>query len=433
MARPRTRVPLNVFLNGRLVGQLGHRHSGAIEFQYHPDWLGWEHTLPISLSLPLREDRYTGAPVLAVFDNLLPDNEAIRRRMAERLHAAGHDPYSLLSKIGRDCVGAIQLLPDGQDPGPAGAVAGRRIGPDEIARRIGDLATRPLGMDTTDDFRISIAGAHQKTALLRWKGRWHLPQGSTATTHIFKPSIGRLPNGIDLTTSVDNEYLCLKLVAAFGLPTADAAIAEFGGHRVLVVQRFDRLWTKDDRLLRVPQEDCCQALGVPPTYKYEAEGGPGMTAILGLLKGSDDPHTDRRTFLAAQIMFWLLGATDGHAKNFSVFLEPGGRFRLAPLYDVVSTQPALVARELPKNKMKLALAVGDHRHYNVHEIAPRHFQQTAARNGLSSSVIPSILDDFREREEVAVAHVLGALPDGFPAAVIESILDGLRVRLRIPI
>jgi len=129
MARPRTRIPLNVYLNGRLVGRLRRQTSGAIEFQYGPEWLSWEHALPVSLSLPLREDGYRGDAVIAVFDNLLPDSEAIRRRLAERVHAGGSDAYSLLAKVGRDCVGALQFLPDGVEPGPAGGRSARTISP----------------------------------------------------------------------------------------------------------------------------------------------------------------------------------------------------------------------------------------------------------------------------------------------------------------
>jgi serine/threonine-protein kinase HipA len=191
---------------------------------------------------------------------------------------------------------------------------------------------RRLGED--EDFRISIAGAQEKTALLRWKNCWHKPSGTTATTHILKPQIGRLPNGIDLSCSVENEFFCLKLTAALGLPSAEVEIADFGGQRVLVVERFDRRWARDGRLLRLPQEDCCQALSVPPSLKYEADGGPGIPAILNLLNGSDDPTADRHRVLKALVVFWLLGATDGHAKNFSIFLGPGGRFSATPLYDV---------------------------------------------------------------------------------------------------
>ena len=430
MARRRTRIPLNVYLNARLVGRLRRQASGAIDFQYDPAWLSWEHALPVSLSLPLREDRYTGDPVIAVFDNLLPDSDVIRRRLAERVRADGSDACSLLARVGRDCVGALQFLPDGVEPGPAGTVEGRPVGEDYIARKIGDLTATPLGVDEDEEFRISLAGAQEKTAFLFWKETWHVPHGTTATTHIMKPQIGILPSGIDLTRSVENEYLCLKLTEAFGLPSARIAIADFKGNRVLVVERFDRLWTRDNRLLRLPQEDCCQALSVPPTRKYESDGGPGMAAVLDLLKGSDDPEADRRFFLKAQIIFWLLGATDGHAKNFSIFLQPGGRFRLTPLYDVMSVQPAFDAGQLRRNNMKLALAVGDNRHYVVYEIMPRHFVQTAAKSGIPASLVQTIFDELLEAEQAAITKVMNDLPAGFPQELAESIVGGMRARLR---
>ncbi|HXV47700.1 MAG TPA: type II toxin-antitoxin system HipA family toxin [Candidatus Binatia bacterium] len=431
MARPRTRISLNVYLNARLVGKLHRRSSGAIDFEYEPKWLSWEHALPVSLSLPLREDRYTGAPVIAVFENLLPDDPVILRRLAERVHADGSDAYSLLAKIGRDCVGALQFLPEGFEPEAAGAVKGRRVGDDYIARKIGDLTAAPLGLDEDEEFRISLAGMQEKTALLFWKKKWHIPRGTTATTHIMKPQIGMLPSGIDLTRSVENEYFCLKLTAGLGLPSANVTVADFNGTRVLVVERFDRLWTKDGRLLRLPQEDCCQALSVPPTRKYESDGGPGMAAILNLLQGSDDPEADRRFFLKAQIAFWLLGATDGHAKNFSVFLRPGGRFRLTPLYDVMSVQPPVDVSQLRRNQMKLALAIGDNRHYAVHEIMPRHFLQTAARSGIPASVVQEIFDELLKAEHSAVSKAMDELPARFPEKLARSIVNGLRTRLRL--
>ena len=431
MARRRTRTPLNVYLNSRLVGQLRRQASGAIEFQYDPSWLSWKNAFPVSLSLPMREDRYTGNPVIAVFDNLLPDSDAIRRRLAERVHADSSDAYGLLAKIGRDCVGALQLLPDGVEPGPAGTVEGRPVDEEYIARKIGDLTATPLGVDEDEEFRISLAGAQEKTAFLFWNNKWHVPHGTTPTTHILKPQIGMLPNGIDLTHSVENEYLCLKLTEAFGLHSAKIKIADFTGNRTLVVERFDRRWTADNRLLRLPQEDCCQSLSVPPTRKYEADGGPGMGAILELLKGSDDPEADRRFFLKAQIVFWLLGATDGHAKNFSVFLQPAGRFRLTPLYDVMSVQPAVDAGRLRRNQMKFALVVGDNRHYVIQEIMPRHFVQTAAKSGIPASVVQTIFDELLQAEEAAISKVMSDLPAGYPQELAESIISGLRARLRL--
>lgn len=430
MARRRTRVPLQVCLNGRKVGCLRREASGAIDFQYDQEWLDWEYAIPVSLSLPLREDRYIGDPVIAVFDNLLPDNDDIRKRLAEKARADGTDAYSLLAAIGRDCVGALQFLAEDEDPGPAGTVAGRPVTSEDIAGILSNLQRSPLGITQDDEFRISIAGAQEKTALLYWKKRWHIPHGTTATTHIFKPQIGILPNGIDLSDSVENEHLCLELVKALGLPAANSSIAEFEGQRVLIIERFDRRWTKDKRLLRLPQEDCCQALSVHPTRKYETDGGPGIRAIIQFLKGSDMPEADQRTFLKAQIVFWLLGATDGHAKNFSLHLAPAGRFHLAPLYDVMSAQPAVDAGQIRRNQMKLAMAIGQHRHYGVYGIAPRHFLQMAKICGIPHGIVETIFDELRDVAPKAIETSISKLPHDFPEALAQSIANGVMIRMR---
>ncbi len=429
MARRRRHAPLNIFLNSRLVGRLNRHTSGAIDFSYDESWLAWEHALPVSLSLPLREDNYLGTPVIAVFENLLPDSDAIRRRMAERVGADGIDAYSLLTAIGRDCVGALAFLPEGIDPGPAGAVNAKPIADNEIAHLLANLEAAPLGLDSDGDFRISIAGAQEKTALLYWNGSWHKPLGTTATTHILKPSIGRLPNGIDLTFSVENEFFCLKLIAALGVPAAHAEMKTFGKVQTLIVERFDRRWTRDHRLLRLPQEDLCQSLSCPPSRKYETDGGPGLRAILEFLRGSDDPEQDRLMFLKANIVFWLLSATDGHAKNFSVALSPGGRFRLTPLYDVLSAQPSADDGQIRRNRMKLAMAVGTNRHYVVDGIVPRHFEQTAAAAGIPAANLKAIFDELRDAAPSALDQVMQSLPADFPESVTASIANALRNRL----
>lgn len=430
MARRRTHIPLDVYLNGRLVGRLHRSAGGAVEFRYDESWLSWEGALPVSLSLPLREERYSGDAVITVLDNLLPDDEAVRRRVAERVRAESHSVYDLLSKIGRDCVGALQFLPQGYAPDPVDAVEGRQIPDGEVAERIRSLAMTPLGIDETEAFRISIAGMQEKTALLFWKEKWHLPHGTTATTHIMKPQIGVLPSGVDLTQSVENEHLCLKLTSAFGLPTARTAITDFDDIRVLVIERFDRRWDQEERLLRLPQEDCCQALSVPSSLKYDADGGPGMSDLLNLLQGSDTPSVDRRLFLKSQIVFWLLGATDGHAKNFSVFLRPGSRFSLTPLYDVMSAQPAVDAGKIRKNQYKFALAVGDNRHYVMDTILPRHFMQTAESSGVKGTVVEEVCAEVAGSAEYAIGEALGSLPEGFPEPLANSIIQGVRARLK---
>lgn len=428
MARKKRYAPLNVFLNTRLVGQLVRDTSGGIRFTYDPSWLAWDHSLPVSLSLPLRPDRYVGAPVMAVFDNLLPDNDRIRQRVAQSVGAQGTDAFSLLSEIGRDCVGALQFLPEGQDPTPTDRIDGDPLSPAQIGAVLRDLDVTPLGIRRDTDFRISVAGAQDKTALLFHDGQWIEPRGTTPTTHILKPQIGRLPNGMDLSDSVENEYFCLKLLAAFGLKTARAEIATFDGTKALVVERFDRLRTSDGRLIRLPQEDCCQALSVPPTLKYQSEGGPGVEEISALLLGSDRPSEDRHDFFKAVVMFWLMGATDGHAKNFSIALRPGGRFHMTPLYDVLSVQPTLAAGQLQPKDMKMAMRVGTRNHYRAVDIVGRHFLQTGRRAGLSQSVILSLLDETLAQAQTALDITCAGLPEGFPMAIPDAIADGIKHR-----
>lgn len=349
-----------------------------------------------------------------------------------RAGAEGTDAYSLLGAIGHDRVGALQFLPRDVEPGPAGRVEGSPVSDNEIATIIDNLAAEPLGMTEDESFRISIAGAQEKTALLLSDGQWQKPRGTTATTHIFKPSIGKLPSGIDLTHSVENEYLCLKIVAALGFEAAKAEIATFGKKSVLVVERFDRRWTAHGRLLRLPQEDCCQALSVPPTRKYQQDGGPSMEQIGQLLRGSDEPLADQRSFLKANIVFWLIGATDGHAKNFSVFLRPGGRFQLTPLYDVISAQPSVDSKQILWKQFRLAMSFGTKPHYNiVKQIAPRHFFQTAERAGIGKEVVTSILRELGDGTSVAVDRVLSELPSNFPEEIAKSICGGIQRRLRL--
>lgn len=429
MARKRSHAPLRVLLNNHLVGHLSKESGGGIAFRYAEGWLARERAIPVSLSLPLREDAYSGASVTAFFENLLPDSEPLRRRVAEKVGSDGTDCYSLLSRIGRDCVGALQFIPEGEDVvGDATKIEGRPVSDRDIEKLLNNLAQAPLGLDQDQDFRISVAGAQEKTALLLHEGKWWKPHGTTPTTHIFKTSLGTLPNGLDLSNSVENEFYCLKLMAAFGLPANAVEMRQFGKTKALVIERFDRR-TLDGRLLRIPQEDCCQALSIPPTRKYQSEGGPGMVDILTLLKGSDTPAEDQKKFLKAQILFWLLGATDGHAKNFSLFVGPGGRFNMTPIYDVLTAQPSLEARQLLKKQMKLAMFVGDSRHYRMDEIQGRHFIQTTVKAGLPAALAQSVLEDVAQRAEAALKAVEEKLPSGFPEEIHASVQRGFTARL----
>ncbi len=431
MARHRTHPRLRVYQNGEIVGYLSKQPSGAIEFIYAEEWYSNERAYPVSLSLPLREDAFKGAPVVAVFENLLPDSESLRSRVAEKVGADGTDAYSLLSQIGRDCVGALQFFSENADIDFSGlfSIRGEVVSDGEIEKLLNNLARVPLGMDREHDFRISVAGAQEKTALLFHNGKWLRPSGTTPTTHILKTQIGKLPSGIDLSNSVENEFYGLTVMESFGLPVNKAEIKTFGKTKSLVIERFDREWTKEGYLLRIPQEDFCQALSIPPSLKYQNEGGPGMVEILNLLKGSDTPAEDQRSFLKAQILFWLMGATDGHAKNFSIFLGTGGRFVLTPFYDVLTAQPFFDNRQIERKAMKIAMFVGNSRHYKMDEIQGRHFIQTVQRAGLPEYIAKEALEEISSMAEKAMQDIEKKLPPGFPEEIHESVIRGMQSRL----
>ena len=428
MGRKRSHKPLNVFLNGRLVGQILRGRAGAISFAYSRDWLDWEHRLPVSLSLPLSSDRYVGAQVLSVLENLLPDNERARNRIAVQVGAAGTDAISLLYEIGRDCIGALQFLRDGEAPTSADCPSGEPQTDEQIANILTNLDENPLGIRSEHDFRISVAGAQNKTALLYHGEQWIKPTGTTPTTHIVKPQIGQLPNGMDLSNSVENEYFCIELIKAFGLRTAKTEIATFGTQRALVVERFDRRFTRDGRLIRLPHEDCCQALSIPPTRKYQNEGGPGIVEIMDLLRGSDEQSLDRYDFLKANILFWLIGATDGHAKNFSLGLFPGGRFNMAPLYDVLTVQPMVDKRQIERKHFRLAMRLGKSGKYRVSDIFRRHIVETGKKAGFSKDVVHQIFDDISSQADTALENTISSLPEGFPSEIADSAANGFTAR-----
>ncbi len=324
MGRKRKGAVLEVYVSSSEVGTYSRAPNGSTAFRYDPAWISSDRSFPVSLSMPLSDRIWSGTSANNFFDGLLPDDQAIRDKIASREHADSTGTFDLLAVIGRDCVGALRFVPEGLDPGDPAKMTYRSVSDDEIASRIASLGTVPLGVHFgDDDFRISIAGVQEKTAFLRIDDQWQLPLGPTPTSHIFKPAMKESPSGADFSDTPWNEWLCLKLCRAFGLESAKAEVLIFDGKPVIVVERFDRLW-RDGVLYRLPQEDICQALSVPPMRKYQSDGGPGIKDILEFLNGAVAPREDRMTFMKAQIVLWLLAAIDGHAKNFSIFLTPGG-------------------------------------------------------------------------------------------------------------
>ncbi|MEG1422102.1 MAG: type II toxin-antitoxin system HipA family toxin [Citrobacter sp.] len=418
---------LTVAMNGDVVGTLYRDGSGAMSFQYAPEWLSVPGSRAISLSLPLQHSRIKGKEVFNFFSNLLPDSEAIIARMQTRFHVETAHPFDLLASVGRDCVGAIQLYPPGSEIPSVMETQAEPLDESQIEALLDGYQMAPLGMEEGADFRISLAGAQEKTALLWYQDRWQRPQGSTPTSHIFKLPIGRIEqNNIDLSESCENEWLCLRIAWEFGFPVANADLAVFGQKKVLIVERFDRRWSRDGWLMRLPQEDFCQALGVAPALKYESHGGPGIADAMKLLLGSNLATQDREMFFKSQILFWMLAAIDGHGKNFSLFIEPESSFRMTPLYDVMSAFPIFETGGIPLKKAKMAMALqGKNRQYHFAMIQPRHFISTAAHVGFSEDTAYKMMKEMAARTEEVIATVAAELPTDFPEQISNAIFNGL--------
>lgn len=437
MGRPSKTRQLNIWMNGELVGHWLIAPQGRHEFRYATTWLESSASRPLSLSMPLQPSNtaYRDEHVESFFDNLLPDSPDIRRRIQSRFGTASTSAFDLLTEIGRDCVGAVQLLAPDDQPQDIHSINGEPLADDAIANLLRATVSAPaLGHRDNDDFRISIAGAQEKTALLWHEGCWHRPRGTTPTTHIFKLPLGRVGNmQADLTTSVENEWLCSQIVQAYGLSTAHCDMAQFEDQKVLIVERFDRRLAQDGSWwVRLPQEDMCQATGTAPGHKYESDGGPGIRDIMSLLLGAHTAQADRQTFFKTQVLFWMLAATDGHAKNFSAFIEAGGRFSLAPLYDILSAYPVMGhgANQIAPEKARMAMTVSSkNRHYRWSRIQRRHWLDTANVCGLGARA-EQLIAELVERTPTVLEHVSALIPDDFPMAVAEPIFNGLEKTAR---
>ncbi len=427
---------LHLWMNGEHVGIWTASRAGVPILRYDDAWLRSPNARPLSMSLPIP----AGVPDLRsqvvddYFYNLLPDAPPIRERVRRRFGLAPTEAAELLAAIGRDCVGAVQLLPPGMEPTGYNHIRSEPLSDTQIDALLRNLTHTPaLGADADaagdlDAFRISIAGAQEKTALLRIGGAWHRPLGATPTTHILKLPLGLIGNiRADMQDSVDNEWLCAQLLAAWGLDVARTDIARFGDQKVLAVERFDRRWMAGDTwIARLPQEDFCQATGTPAHRKYESDGGPGMRACLDLLSASEQAIDDKRRFVLAQLAFWLLAATDGHAKNFSLAIERGGRFRMTPLYDVLSVWPIIGdgPNQLSPYRARLAMSLrGKNAHARIADIRVRHWQALAAQSGVPDAFAQ--MQALVARVPAGLDRVEAALPQDFSMRVWSTVRAGV--------
>ena len=332
---PQVREPLAVFLSGRFAATVSHDRRG-LRLDYDPAYAHRPDAVPLSLSLPLVDIAHTGERVSGWLDGLLPANENIRQRWASRHRARSHGPFDLLSTpVGLDCAGAVQTCPQAQTD-----TFGERprgvdwLAPDAFAALIDQLVRDQTWQRPAGRSAWSLAGAQSKTTLVWGGGRWGEPWGGTPSTHILKPSMR------DMAGQALNEHLCLAAARRCGLAAARSDPLRVGDHLVVAVERYDRVVGADGTVQRVHQEDLHQACGEPAVNIYQIDGeGHPVTRLARLIADhSADPRADRQRFFDALAFNWLICNVDGHTKNYSLLLAPGGA-RLAPLYDLWSRQP----------------------------------------------------------------------------------------------
>jgi serine/threonine-protein kinase HipA len=382
-------------LDGTEVGRV-HSDRGRLTFVCDDEWRNAANAYPLSLSMPLAAKEHARAVTEAYLWGLLPDNERVLDRWAAKFHVSARNAFALISHVGEDCAGAVQFVtPD--------RLAAIRSGKEDkvewldeadIAKRLqalrADHAAWRLPRDTG---QFSLAGVQPKTALLLQNARWGVPSGRLPTTHILKPPTGHFDG------HAENEHICLMLARAFGLPAAQSQVMRFGDEIAIVIERYDRLH-KGNAVVRVHQEDICQALGIMPTKKYQNEGGPSPIAIVDLLRTySTDRAADVDTFIAALGFNWLIAGTDAHAKNFSLLLGTR-RVRLAPLYDVASILPY---DEFDLRKVKLAMKIGGE--YRLSQIGLHQWQKFARRTRVNADQLIERLTSMTKQipDEVASA------------------------------
>ena len=397
--------PLAVVLGDVVVGRVSRLRSGRLQFEYEDAYRARDDATPLSVSMPLAVRTHSNRPVAPWLAGLLPDNPAVVARWAREFHTSA-SPFALLATpIGLDCPGAVRFVREDQLQdrlARRGRVAW--LTERDVARRLRELqqdATSWLGRDFTGQF--SLAGAQAKTALLYRRGRWGIPSGNLATSHILKPAVAGLDDH-DL-----NEHLCLDAAGRVGLVVARSRVEVFDGVSAIVVDRYDRQ-AIDGTVVRIHQEDMCQALGVSPLRRYQTQDGPGPNEIVSLLRSvipGDLARDAVARFVDALIWNWLIAGTDAHAKNYSLLLA-SDQVRLAPLYDVAS---ALPYRRHERN-LRMAMKLGsDYRILPLRNPWPRvaadlglEADAVIARVRTLAEVAPDAFADAARARDVVALH-----------------------------
>lgn len=423
-------MKLTVCLEGQVAGLI-EASAARVRFVYADSWLTTPGAYPLSHSLSLQPAPIAGKAVINFLWGLLPDNPRTLDAWGRQFHVSARNPVALLAHVGEDCAGAVQFVSEDRlDEVLDAANKPARVewlDTADLERRVRHL-TQDAGAtrETADEGQFSLSGVQAKTAFHfdAQRKRWGVPHGRTPTTHILKP----VANGFD--GFAENEHFCLALAHRIGLAAASSEWQLIGGIPTLVAERYDRVYSAG-RWHRIHQEDCCQALGIHPSSKYENEGGPGIPEIMRLLNSCAEPEADRERFMTTACLTYLLGATDAHAKNCSLLhgrSASGARMRLAPLYDIASAWP--YPRRIPLQKMKLAMCIG--RHYKVRDIQPRHFSELAHMSQYPADRLLASLGDLAERlpdEAISLQKALAV--KGMQRPILAALVDGIAERCRV--
>ncbi|WP_407320198.1 type II toxin-antitoxin system HipA family toxin [Isoptericola halotolerans] len=349
---------------------------------------------------------YPGRQVDPYLLGLLPDDASVRGRWGAQWDVSASNPFALLEHMGRDCAGAVEFVPEGDAGRNKGDVVPLSEG--EIGARLRALAGDAAGWAVGGE-RWSLAGAQSEFALVRRDGSWFEATGAEPSTHIVKPGVAGYQD------QALNEHVCLRAAAFVGLRVAPSEVLEFDGVPALVVTRYDRRRDAEGRVIRVHQEDICQALSVYPHRRYEASGGPTAVDVVRLIRETaTDSATDIDRFVRALVFNYLVGAPDAHAKNCSVLLA-GSQVRLAPLYDVASGLPYEPTRQ-DHELHRAAMGIGGEKRFG--RVTGRHWDKFSSQARLDPDHVHGIVRELSQ-----------TIPDALDRAVEPHRGSGLRDRL----
>lgn len=370
------------------IGKLSRLPSGAVNFAYAQEYLRNLDAIPLSLALPLTDEPYGDVQARAFFDNLLQERDQALTSIMGRYEISRDNIVGLLFHMGKDCAGALSVLPEGAPPVKVPGNYDTDYTPlsearmEEIVVSLHRRRTLPSDMNDPSP----LAGMQSKIALTMLPdGRFAEPmQGSGApTTHILKVPDPDHPN------DALYEATTMRLSRAMGFPTAEVEVVPFSSVDALLVTRYDRSLDEDGRVVRIHQEDFAQALGLPSSMKYERRGTPerrfDVGGIARVLNSTSSPAEERLFFIRATIFDLLVGNVDGHAKNFATLYGHRGASRLSPRYDVMPTR-------LDANLTdELAYRIGGAN--RIEDIGPEEFDDFLKQLGIATGAARKRLRD----------------------------------------